>query len=275
MTSTIQHGSDSRIAKSPKRDSFSLWSRVAAGLLLVVFLVIGCGGWAAMARLEGAVIAAGIVKVDQNLKEVQHRDGGIIRSLGIRQGDLVKEGQILATLDDVQVKAELLIVRSQLAEALGRRARLIAERDSMPSIVFPDELKGMASSADAVIHGEMRLFAGNKRGRDSQKEQLELSRRVKKSTAWSRGSPQSLRKSSLSATSEKSSRIYLRRRSLSTLACIRRTGIGPGYRVSAVKLKQVLRVRKCVQAKSRCRLLPLIKMLVRKRNAIFALSMPG
>jgi HlyD family type I secretion membrane fusion protein len=172
MTNIINQGSSSSIAK---RESFSLWSRVAAGLLLVVFLVIGCGGWAALARLEGAVIATGIVKVDQNLKEVQHRDGGIIKSLSIRQGDLVKEGQILSTLDDVQVKAELLIVRSQLAEALGRRARLIAERDSMPSIAFPDELKGMASSADAVMQGEMRLFAGNKRGRDSQKEQLELS----------------------------------------------------------------------------------------------------
>ncbi len=154
---------------------FALWSRVAAGLGLVVVLVIGCGGWAAMARLEGAVITPGVVKVDQNLKEVQHRDGGIIKALAIRQGDLVKEGQVLATLDDVQVKAELLIVRSQLAEALGRRARLIAERDNLPSITFPNELVGLASSADAVMQGERRLFTGNKVGRDSQKEQLALS----------------------------------------------------------------------------------------------------
>jgi len=160
---------------SQKRDVFSLWSRVAVGLGLVVVLVIGCGGWAALARLEGAVIAAGVVKVDQNLKEVQHRDGGIIKALTIRQGDLVKEGQVLATLDDVQVKAELLIVRSQLAEALGRQARLIAERDNLPSITFPKELVGLASTADAAIQGERRLFAGNKLGRDSQKEQLALS----------------------------------------------------------------------------------------------------
>lgn len=163
-------------AKPPRKsDAFSLGSRVVGGLVLVVLLVVGCGGWAAMARLEGAVITMGVVKVDQNLKEVQHRDGGIIKSLSVRQGDLVKEGQILSTLDDVQVKAELLIVRSQLAEALGRRARLIAERDNLPSIVFPDELQGLANSAGAIIHGEMRLFTGNKRGRDSQKEQLELS----------------------------------------------------------------------------------------------------
>jgi HlyD family secretion protein len=155
--------------------SFPLWPRIAGGLLLALLLIIGCGGWGAMARLEGAVIAAGTVKVDQNLKEVQHRDGGIVRTLAVRQGDLVKEGQILAKLDDVQIKAELLIVRSQLAESLGRKARLIAEIDNLPSIPFPEEIKDLSSSADLVLAGERRLFAGNKLARDSQKEQLELS----------------------------------------------------------------------------------------------------
>ena len=131
--------------------SFRLWPRVLAGLALVLLLVIGCGGWAAMARLEGAVVAAGTVKVDQNLKEVQHRDGGIVKTLAIRQGDLVKEGQVLATLDDVQIKAELLIVRSQLGEAMGRQARLIGERDNLRSIEFPAELERVSSAADFVI----------------------------------------------------------------------------------------------------------------------------
>src|SRR4029079_10103844 len=155
--------------------SFRLWPRVLSGVGLIVLLVIGCGGWAAIASLEGAVVAAGTVKVDQNLKEVQHRDGGIVKTLAIRHGDLVKEGQILATLDDVQIKAELLIVRSQLGEAMGRQARLIAERDNLRSIEFPTDLGRISGAADIVIHGESRLFAGNKLGRDSQKEQLELS----------------------------------------------------------------------------------------------------
>ena len=117
--------------------------------MLAVFLVIGCGGWAAIARLEGAVIASGTVKVDQNLKEIQHRDGGIVKSIAVRQGDFVKEGQILLTLDDVQIKAELLIVRSQHAESLGRQARLIAERDNLPAITFPESLKGLSELGGA------------------------------------------------------------------------------------------------------------------------------
>src|SRR6478609_2502648 len=75
--------------------SFPLWPRIVGGLALLVFLAIGCGGWAAVARLEGAVTTTGTVKVDQNLKEVQHRDGGTVKTLVARQGDLVEEGQIL------------------------------------------------------------------------------------------------------------------------------------------------------------------------------------
>jgi HlyD family type I secretion membrane fusion protein len=154
---------------------FRLWPRVLGGVSLVTLLVIGCGGWSALAKLEGAVITTGAVKVDQNLKEVQHRDGGIVKTLAVRQGDSVKEGQVLATLDDVQIRAELLIVRSQLAEALGRHARLVAERDNLGTIEFPEQLATLSGSSQTVITGERRLFLGNKITRDSQKEQLELS----------------------------------------------------------------------------------------------------
>lgn len=172
---TVPSDAVSRPAARPTERSFRLWPRVVGGLALLLLLVVGCGGWAAFAKLEGAVVASGLVKVDQNLKEVQHRDGGIIKTLTVRQNDLVKEGQILATLDDVQIKAELFIVRSQLGEALGRQARLIAERDNLVSIDFPADLARVSSASQAVIQGESRLFAGNKLGRDSQKEQLALS----------------------------------------------------------------------------------------------------
>ncbi len=134
---------------------------------MAVCLVVGCGGWAALAKLEGAVVTTGSVKVDQNLKEVQHRDGGIVKALAVRQGDLVKAGQILATLDDVPVRAELLIVKSQLAESLGRKAKLIAERDNLASITFPSVVRSLSASSDSIIHGETRLFDGHKNGRDS------------------------------------------------------------------------------------------------------------
>ena len=156
------------------RLNFRLRSHVVAGSALALLLVLGCGGWAATAALNGAVVTQGAVKIDENLKEVQHRDGGIVQSIAVRQGDHVEEGQILFRLDDVQTRAELSIIRSQLAENLGRKARLVAERDNLASVAYPSEIAKLSDEVDHIREGETRLFTGNKANRDSRKEQLEI-----------------------------------------------------------------------------------------------------
>ncbi|HEV7336113.1 MAG TPA: HlyD family type I secretion periplasmic adaptor subunit [Bosea sp. (in: a-proteobacteria)] len=157
-----------------RKTNFRLGPHVMAGSALMLMLVVGCGGWAATANLNGAVIAQGAVKVDQNLKEVQHRDGGIIQALMVRQGDQVEAGQVLFRLDDVQMRAELSIIHSQLGENLGRKARLAAERDDLAAIQFPAELAQLSGDAARIIEGETRLFDGNRTNRQSRKEQLEI-----------------------------------------------------------------------------------------------------
>jgi HlyD family type I secretion membrane fusion protein len=156
------------------RADFSLGPHVACGLVLALLLVVGFGGWAVSANLNGAVLGQGMVKVDQNLKEVQHRDGGIIRSIAVRQGDSVSEGQVLFQLEDVQTRAELSIVRSQLAEHLARGARLVAERDDFDKVAFPSNLAAFSEEVVEIIKGETRLFEGNRTNRESRKEQLEI-----------------------------------------------------------------------------------------------------
>ncbi len=152
---------------------FRLGGRIAAGLTFALLLVAGAGGWAATAQLTGAVIATGTVNVDQNLKAVQHRDGGIISEIATKEGDVVKEGEVLIRLDDAQTRAELAIVRAQLAEASVRRARLIAERDGLEALVVAD-VADLSGHLTALLVGETRLLEGNLRNRKSQKEQLQL-----------------------------------------------------------------------------------------------------
>ena len=115
---------------SSRERTFSVGPRVFMGCTLGFLLVAGAGGWAATAKLTGAVIAQGSVAVDQNLKSIQHRDGGIVSDIAVREGDMVQKDQILITLEDAQTKAELAIVQSQLIEMAARKARLLAERDN-------------------------------------------------------------------------------------------------------------------------------------------------
>ena len=172
-----KQGSKNRPPARPRSDnesSFGIKSRVIVGILLGVFLVFGIGGWAALANLSGAVISPGSIVVDENLKTVQHRDGGIIGHIAVREGDDVGAGQVLFQLDDAQTRAELSIVRSQLIELVAKKARLAAERDGLQAIVFPTEMDMAHPDVRVAVAAELHLFNGNLTHRKNQTQQLEL-----------------------------------------------------------------------------------------------------
>ena len=158
-----------------RENNFKTGSRIIAGTVLGVILVAGVGGWAATAQLSGAVVSQGSVTVDQKLKSIQHRDGGIVSEIAVREGDFVRRGQVLIRLEDAQTKAELSIVRAQLNEHRMRKARLLAERDGLSKIEFPEHSDTGNLETTLIVSGETRLFEGNYAHRESQKKQLELS----------------------------------------------------------------------------------------------------
>ena len=155
-------------------DGFKIGRHVCFGVALALLLVVGIGGWSLLAQLSGAVVATGSVKVERNLKAIQHRDGGIISEIAVHEGDFVSQGQVLLRLDDVQTRAELSIIRSQIDELTARRARLVAERDLLTEVRFPDGFEASSPEAAAVAASEANLFRGDRIHRQSQKEQLEL-----------------------------------------------------------------------------------------------------
>jgi epimerase transport system membrane fusion protein len=109
--------------------------------LAFVILVFGVfGGWAAWAPLESAALAPGTIMVEGYRKTVQHLEGGIIKTLQVRDGDSVAKEQVLVTLDDTQWRAQLEVLRGQYYAASAREARLIAQRDRLDKIQYPADL---------------------------------------------------------------------------------------------------------------------------------------
>jgi HlyD family type I secretion membrane fusion protein len=159
-TSTLQTG-------------FSIKSRVVMCVVLASALLAACGVWAARAQLTGAVIAHGSVTVRSQVKEIQHRDGGIVGEILVEDGQHVEAGDVLIRLDDTQLRAELGILESQLWQLTGRRARLIAERNGAAEIDFEPGFLTATATAD-IAEGEQRLFQRDREMRDVQREQLGL-----------------------------------------------------------------------------------------------------
>jgi len=146
-----------------------LKGRMIAATALGLLLTAGIGGWAAQAKLAGAVISQGELVVTGETKQVQHVDGGTIVDIPVKVGSQVKKGDVVLRLDDTQLRLELGIVRTQIAQMKAMMVRLVAERDGLETLDF----NGLDLAAD-ITREERKLFEENRDMRANQKSQIEM-----------------------------------------------------------------------------------------------------
>ncbi|MCK1357819.1 HlyD family type I secretion periplasmic adaptor subunit [Bradyrhizobium sp. 199] len=170
--STMAIGGPKPAAKKTVRESIKF--HLILGLVIVLVLVVGLGGWASTVLISGALIAPGQIVVESNVKKVQHPTGGVVGEVRARDGDLVKAGDIVVRLDDTVTKANLAIVTKNLDAAQARAARLQAEQRGVDRIEFPQVLLDRAGDPDVklLLSAETKLFDVRVNGRTGQKAQL-------------------------------------------------------------------------------------------------------
>jgi membrane fusion protein, epimerase transport system len=110
--------------------------------------------WVAWAPLSGAVIASGQVQSALGRKVVQHQEGGIVRELLVRPGQVVRQGQPLLVVGDVRSDAALDLLRKQIDAERLRAARSRAELALAPGFELPLD---MAPAPD-LVQRERQLF---------------------------------------------------------------------------------------------------------------------
>lgn len=121
-------------------------------------VVLGVGGffiWAFFAPLDKGVPVSGRVTVAGNIKAIQYPAAGIVQDILVKEGDVVKAGQVLVKMNDVTVKAAADISRGQYISDLAVEGRLIAERDGKSSVTFSPEL--LKSKDDPEVANNLRL----------------------------------------------------------------------------------------------------------------------
>lgn len=176
--------------------------------LLVIVLTFGIGGLLlGHIPLAGAIVASGMVKVADNRKSVQHLEGGIIKEIRVRNGDRVAVGQTLIVLEDERANASLDLLAGQWDAAAAKAARLQAERDIRPELIFPERLRaragehplaellsmetGLFYSKRATLERQIALFADQSAELD--REIVNLQEQLRAETAVSRLQAEELR----------------------------------------------------------------------------------
>ena len=139
---------------------------IRTGLILAALFFIGLLGWAAIARLDAAAIAPGRLVVSGQRQTVQHRDGGVVADIAVKEGASVRQGQILIRLAGAEVRAQERALAGQTITLLAQRARLQAEAQGRTQIVAPAEFAALtgvdridATRSLQVQQGQLRTRA--------------------------------------------------------------------------------------------------------------------
>ncbi len=111
--------------------------RWKTGLLLIVIVAIGAGGYFAWQQLKPAGLPPGFASSNGRLEaertDIATKFAGRIKQVLVKEGDVVKAGQVLARMDSSDIEAQLLEARAATEEAeqqLDQAVALLSQRKS-------------------------------------------------------------------------------------------------------------------------------------------------
>lgn len=126
-------------------------------------LGIGFGGfllWAGLAPLDEGVPTPGMVTIDTKRKAVQHLTGGIVKQVFVKEGQFVKNGDPLISIDDAVTLANYESIRQHYLTVRAMEGRLLAEQGGLRKITFHPDLLKAASDVylQQTMSNQQQLF---------------------------------------------------------------------------------------------------------------------
>ena len=113
-----------------------LYTRVLAGTLTAI--VVGSIGWAYLSKIDEVAVAQGEIIPTSQIRPVRALEGGVISRVNVKEGDRVKQGDVLIEQDPALSKTEVDRIQQNVALVRQDVARLEAES------------KGSGSSGSAI-----------------------------------------------------------------------------------------------------------------------------
>jgi HlyD family secretion protein len=140
-------------------------TEIRGGALIIAAFVGLFALWAATTPLDAAATASGQISVSGHDQIVQHREGGVVASVDVVEGQHVSAGQVLVELAPEDVGAQARSLRAQMISLEAQRARLTAEVEGKTSIQWPESFATLAgddlrTALDATQSQQAQFNAG-------------------------------------------------------------------------------------------------------------------
>jgi HlyD family secretion protein len=123
-------------------------SELRIGAIVTILFFVLFLGWAAFAPMDAAAYAPGQLQVSGQRQSVQHRDGGIVTAIHVREGQKVRAGEVLIELKGDEVRAQESALASQMLNLVAQRYRLEAEQLGNASINWPMSFDGVDATSE-------------------------------------------------------------------------------------------------------------------------------
>lgn len=129
------------------------------GIGLVALLV-----WTAMAPLDEGVPGPGMVAIDTKRKVIQHLSGGLVKEVLVREGQQVKEGELLLRLDEAAARVNFEAARQRYIGLRAMQDRLQAEQRGQATINFhPDVVQAARDPQIQLVVATQQQLFGSRR----------------------------------------------------------------------------------------------------------------
>jgi len=134
----------------------------ASWAIYLMLLAVACAlVWASVARVDEVTKADGKVVPDGREQNIASLEGGILRSLTVREGALVEKGQELLQLDPTRVEAQQNEGTAKRLALRATQARLEAEASGR-ALRFPADV----AAAAEIVQGETEVYNSRRQAID-------------------------------------------------------------------------------------------------------------
>ncbi|WP_431207100.1 HlyD family type I secretion periplasmic adaptor subunit [Burkholderia cepacia] len=142
------------------REALLVRSSAGAQAVLYVVVAVLVAGlvWAHFARVEEVTRGEATVVSQSREQSIQSLEGGIVRQIAVREGELVEKAQLLARIDPTRAESSYRELRSKALGLKATIARLRAEAYGV-ALAFPDDVK----REPALVRQEMSAYEARRR----------------------------------------------------------------------------------------------------------------